>query len=171
MRIYLIGFMATGKSTLGQQVAEKLNVPFLDTDRMIESQTGMSVAGIFANDGEKVFRELEAEIIRQTTISEKALIATGGGLPCHHDNMEWMNEHGITMHLSWPDEILKAHIISLSYSRPVLADLTPEKMDEKITLLLAERKPYYEMAAMTIEMEGNIEKDVLTLEQACRYIW
>src|SRR5690242_1710479 len=135
MRIYLVGFMGSGKSTLGQQVADSLQVPFFDTDLVIESQTDMSVAGIFAIRGEKEFRELEADVLRQTTIYDKALIATGGGTVCHFDNMQWMNEHGITMYLSWPDELLKSSLISRIGTRPLLADLTNEAAEEKIELL------------------------------------
>ncbi len=96
MRIYLIGFMSSGKTTMGQLVADSLNVPFMDTDQMIEEQSGMTIAGIFSTQGEKEFRDLEADVLRQSTIHEKAIIATGGGAPCFHHNMTWMNEHGIT---------------------------------------------------------------------------
>jgi len=171
MRIYLIGFMGTGKSTLGQQVADSLNVPFFDTDLVIESQSGMTISGIFATQDEKVFRELEADVLRQTTIYDKALIATGGGLPCHHDNMQWMNGHGITMYLSWPDEILKLHLLKQKTSRPLLVDLSAKEAEEKIAFLFSERRPFYEMSAMTLEMMGKIETDKLTLEKACKYIW
>ena len=163
--------MATGKSTLGQLVADELNVPFFDTDLVIESQSSMTIAGIFSTQGETAFREIEADVLRQTTIYDKALIATGGGLPCHHENMEWMTKHGVTMYLSWPDEIFKTHLLKHLSSRPMLADLNPDAVDDKIDLLYEERKPYYEMASMTIEMVGNIEMDKLTLEKACKYIW
>ena len=171
MRIYLIGFMGTGKSTLGQHVADILVVPFFDTDTVIESQAGMSVAGIFAALGEKEFREIEADVIRQTNIYEKALIATGGGLPAHFDNMDWMNEHGITMHLSWPMEKLISNLLLQSSSRPLLQNLNSQEAELKIKMMLEERMPYYEMASITIEMSGEIEKDKVLLEKACKYIW
>lgn len=148
-----------------------MNVPFFDTDMVIESQSDMSISGIFAVQGEKIFRELEADVLRQTTIYDKALIATGGGLPAHHDNMQWMNEHGITMHLSWPDEQLKSHLLKQISSRPLFSGLSPEEAEDKFVFLLAERRPYYEMAAMTLELVGDIEKDKITVERACKYIW
>ncbi|MGB3081059.1 MAG: shikimate kinase [Saprospiraceae bacterium] len=171
MRIYLIGFMGTGKSTLGQYVADKWRVPFIDTDIVIESQTGMSIDGIFETRGEKEFRELEADVIRQTTIYEKALIATGGGLPCYFENMQWMNDHGITMHLSWKKEILMSNLIPQTSSRPLLKDLNIQEAEMKIEMMLEERMPYYEMSAITIEMSGDIENDILLLDKACKYIW
>jgi len=171
MRIYLIGFMGTGKSTLGQHVADKLLVPFFDTDLVIESQTGMSIAGIFSTLGEKGFRELEADVIQQTNIYEKALIATGGGLPCFFENMEWMNEHGITMHLSWPIEILISNLLQQTSTRPLLQNLNSQDAEMKIKIMLEERMPFYEMASITIEMSGEIEKDKVLVEKACKYIW
>jgi shikimate kinase len=171
MRIYLIGFMGTGKSTLGQYLCDKLGVPFFDTDIMIESETGMSIAGIFDTRGEKEFRELEADVIRQTSIYEKALFATGGGLPCYFENMKWMNDHGITMHLSWKKEILVTNLLTQTSSRPLLKDLNTQDAAMKIEMMLEERTPYYEMSAVTIEMSGEIEKDKYLLEKACKYIW
>ena len=171
MRIYLIGFMAVGKSSMGQHVADLLNVTFMDTDTMIESETATSIAGIFDLQGEHQFREIEAEVIRQTTIYDKALIATGGGLPCHHDNMAWMNDHGITMYLSWPEDVLIQHVLNQKSSRPLLSELDATQAREKIELLLSERKPFYEMAAMTLQLKGIFENDLLLLEKACKYIW
>lgn len=171
MRIYLIGFMASGKSILGQSVAEKFAVSFYDTDQMIETQEGMSISGIFDLRGEKEFREIEAETVRQTKIYEKALIATGGGLPVHFDNMQWMNEHGITVYLSWPDEILKSNLLLQSSTRPLLKDLNEAEAGQKIDSLLKERKPFYEMASITLSLKGNIVKDQIILEKACKYIW
>lgn len=163
--------MGTGKSTLGRHVSAKLNVPFLDTDEMIESQTGMSIARFFATSGEKEFREIEAGILRQTNIYDQALIATGGGLPCHFESMQWMNDHGITIQLAWNIKLLKSNLLHQTSSRPLLQNLDPKDRDIKIDLLLEERMPYYEMSSMTIEMSGDLEQDKLLLEKACKYIW
>lgn len=163
--------MGTGKSTLGHHVADTLLVPLIDTDLIIESQAGMSISEIFSSHGETTFREMEADVIRQTNIYEKALIATGGGLPCRFENMEWMNEHGISMHLSWPLEILIRNLLDQTSTRPLLKDMNREEAELKIKLMLAERMPYYEMAAITIEMNGDLQKDKVLLEKACKYIW
>jgi len=163
--------MGSGKSTMGQMAADALQVNFFDTDVIIESQAGMTISGIFSTQGEDAFRELEADILRQSIIYDKALISTGGGTPCYFDNMQWMNDHGITMYLYWPDDLLKAHLLKQMFTRPLLEHLPAEEAEDKIALLLSERKPYYEMAAMTIEMEGNLEKDLMKLKNACRYIW
>ena len=171
MRIYLIGFMGTGKTTLGERVAANLHVPFYDTDQMIEEQEGMSVSEIFSQYGEDKFREIEARIVRSTDNLDKALIATGGGLPLYHLNMDWLNEHGITIYLHWPEDILVTSLVQHRSIRPLLAELTVEEATQKALDLLKERREVYERSSMTVHLEGNIESDSKLLEKACRYIW
>lgn len=171
MRIYLVGFMGSGKSTLGQRVALSLQVPYLDTDNIAEAQSGMSIAELFDGPGEDYFRHLEADILRQTTIYPKSINATGGGLPCFSDNMTWMNQHGITLYLQWPEDLLTTHLLKIRASKPLLAALSETDARLKIKELFYERKPVYERAAVTVEVKGELEHDVLLLEKACRYIW
>lgn len=171
MRIYLVGFMGSGKSTLGQRVALSMQVPYLDTDNIAEAQSGMSVAEILESLGEPYFRHLEADILRQTTIYPKSITATGGGLPCFEDNMSWMNQYGITVYLQWPDELLAKHLAKIRASRPLLSSLTDTEARQKISELLETRKPVYEKAAITVELKGDLESDFAILEKACRYIW
>lgn len=171
MRIYLIGFMGTGKSSLGKLVAEKLQVPFMDTDQMIEEEKKKPISEIFSNEGEDAFRKVEAEILRKTQSFDKALIATGGGLPVYYHNMQWLTDHGITMYLQWPEEILLDSLLQHKMSRPLLSDLTDVEAREKAITLLHERIPVYEKSSMTLDMSGDFEKDSRMLEMACMYIW
>ena len=171
MRIYLIGFMGTGKTSLGTHVASYLNVPFMDTDMMIEENSGMTVSALFSEKGEDEFRRLEAEALRHTDSVNKAIISTGGGLPVYHNNMQWLNEHGITIHLQWPEEILLASLMDHRSIRPLLSDLTESQAILRAMTLLEERKPVYEQASMTLDLKGEFEKDAKLLEKACRYIW
>ena len=171
MRIYLVGFMATGKSTLGQRAASTFGVPFFDTDQVIESQAGMTIVEIFKTHGEDYFRHLESDVLKQTAYYPQSINATGGGLPCIGDNMDWMNKHGITFYLQWPDDVITLHLIKLRATRPLLAGLEESTAEIKIKDLLALRKPVYEQSAITLEMKGNEESDYLLLEKACKYIW
>jgi shikimate kinase len=168
MRIYLIGFMASGKTTLGQLVAARTDAPFLDTDQVIESQAGMSVAEIFDAYGEDYFRLLERDVLMQTEFYPKSLNATGGGLPAYADNMDWMLDRGITIYLQWPDDLLLDHVLATSHGRPLLAKGMTKAA---VRALLEHRRPVYERAAITLELEGDLEADADKLEQACRYIW
>ena len=171
MRIYLLGFMGSGKSTLGQRIASTFHVPFFDTDNVVEAQSGMTIAEIFAGYGEEYFRHLEADVLRQTTFYTKFIISTGGGLPCFENNMDWMKENGITIYLHWPEDILREHLLEIRESRPLLARLNDREANGKITDLMTQRKPFYEQSAITIEMTGQLESDYLLLEKTCRYIW
>jgi shikimate kinase len=171
MRIYLVGFMGSGKSSLGQRVAANLEVPFFDTDSVVEAQAGMTIPEIFETFGELYFRQVESDILRQTTFYPKSLNATGGGLPCFENNMAWMNLHGITIYLQWPDQILRDHLVSIRQSRPLLASLDDSEASLKINDLLSVRKPIYEQSAITVELKGDEESDFKLLEKACKYIW
>lgn len=171
MRIYLLGFMGSGKSTLGQRIAGTFQVPFTDTDTIIESQSGLSITELFSAYGEEYFRHLEADVLRQTFYYTKSITSTGGGLPCYDDNMAWMKENGVTVYLQWPDEILQKHLLTIRQTRPLLSFLSDKEADFKIEHLLSQRKPFYEQSAITIEMSGHLESDYLLVERACRYIW
>ncbi len=126
---------------------------------------------MFDQQGEQEFRKFEAVVLRNTIEYEKALIATGGGLPVYHRNMEWLMEHGITMYLHWPDDVLIANVLENRSGRPLLSELSEIEARIKLQKLLLERKPVYEQSAMTLEMVGDLEKDVKLLERACKYIW
>ena len=171
MRIYLIGFMGTGKSTLGKRIATTFQVPFLDTDVEVELLTGMTITEIFENKGEGYFRKLEKEVLQKTKQLPKAIIATGGGLPIYDDNMDWMKVNGITVYLESPEELLTNRILQSGFKRPLLMNLRKEKAKEKIHSLFTIRKPIYEEAAITLEMLGDEEEDYKLLEKACKYIW
>lgn len=171
MRIYLVGFMGSGKSTLAQRIASAFHVSCFDTDRVIEDQAGMSISEIFNTHGEDYFRHLEEDVLKQTAFYEKSIIATGGGMPCFGDNMQWMKEKGITMFLDWPDHIIIKQLLKERASRPLIANLTEMDAQSKIKELLLLRRPIYEQAAITLEMQGDQELDYKLLEKACKYIW
>lgn len=171
MRIYLIGFMGSGKTTLGSRAATSLGVLFRDTDQIIEEKTGKSISELFDEKGEDEFRLMEAQVLRETKHLEKALIATGGGLPLFHRNMEWLLENGITIYLQWPEEILLASLMHHRLLRPLISGLNEEDAVEKAMQLLKARIPVYKSSAITLEMTGDAVQDTGLLEKACKYIW
>lgn len=171
MRIYLLGFMGSGKTTLGKKVAARLDVTFVDTDEWIISKEGMSIQDIFRHHGESHFRSIEATVLRKTAEYDKALIATGGGTPVHDNNMEWLLQHGVTIFLRWPEDLLIASLLHHRSIRPLLSSLTDVEAASKAMELLHERIPVYERSAMTIEMTGDETMDEDLLTEACKYIW
>lgn len=141
-------------------------IPYVDLDEAIEKEEGMSVSEIFKHKGEDKFRQLESEILRKQVaaltlnhnVSDLSgmssrvvgLIACGGGTPCFHDNMKWMNEHGLTIWINPSAEVLKARLRKEKVSRPLIAGLTDEECDGFVESQLKFREKYYSMSKIQI---------------------
>ena len=108
--IFLVGYMGSGKSTIGRRLADRMEREFIDTDIFIERRFHESVANMFTSVGEEAFRRREAVVIEELSGFPNAVIATGGGLPCHHGNMELMNQCGVTVFLHISRERLSRSI-------------------------------------------------------------
>lgn len=171
MRIYLVGFMSSGKTTLGKAVADRLHVPFIDTDERIASREQASVMDIFTDKGEWYFRDLETDALKETLLFDKALIATGGGLPCFHNHIDWMLQHGISIYLEWSWERLYHMLQRETAKRPLLSETRSEADWKKIEAIFHQRRAFYEQAAMTIEMTDDLNRNIEMLMTACNYIW
>src|SRR5204862_2302683 len=103
----LIGFMGTGKSSIGRLVATALHFTFLDTDDVIEARAGATIAEIFKHQGEAAFRAMESRIVEELRRRDKTVISTGGGLPVNEENMASLKSHALTICFwAWPDKIL-----------------------------------------------------------------
>ncbi|RYF99794.1 MAG: shikimate kinase, partial [Chitinophagaceae bacterium] len=113
MKIFLVGFMGCGKSTKAKQLASRLNCPVIDIDAVIVEREGKTIAEYFELHGEAGFRNLERETLRTFDYPETCVVATGGGLPCFFDNMEWMNENGTTVYL----QMEPAQLVSRLHNR------------------------------------------------------
>lgn len=148
MQIYLIGFMGSGKSFTGQQLAQLLDRQFIDLDDWIEQKAGHSIREIFEQQGEAHFRKSEAEAIRQMAEQPAAVIATGGGTPCFHQNMEWMNANGLTIYLDTSPEVLFQRLKDGRDHRPLIRSMSDEGLWSYIALKLQERTPYYHRASI-----------------------
>ncbi len=147
MKVFLIGFMGSGKTTYGHQVAERLQRSFLDLDEVIERETGMTVREIFEKEGEERFRILEHEtLLRVIALPGDPIIAVGGGTPCHFDNMERMNRAGLTLYLQHPPEILVRYLRDERQKRPLIAGMAPLQLWEYVSRKLQEREPFYRQA-------------------------
>lgn len=149
-KIFLIGFMGCGKSKLGKSIAAKLDLPFIDLDDMVELQTQMTIPELFATLGENGFREKEKETLQTAAFANNAIIATGGGAPCFFDNMEWMNNNGITVFIDTPVKVLADRLINARVERPLVKGKSFEELMEFIRSKLQERKPFYSQAKITL---------------------
>ncbi|MCR9099485.1 MAG: shikimate kinase [bacterium] len=157
MQIYLIGFMGSGKSYTGRRLAQLLNRRFIDLDDWIEQKAGLSIREIFEQQGEAHFREAEAEAIRQMAGQPAAVVATGGGTPCFHQNMDWMNNHGLTVYLDTSQELLFQRLKDGRDHRPLLRATPDEGLRAYISHKLLERTPYYQQASIVYAQETGRE--------------
>lgn len=155
MNIYLIGFMGAGKTTLGKKYAQHIGYKFVDLDVMFEEITGTSIPQYFTERGEEGFREKEREILHGTAgYDVPCVIATGGGVPCFFDNMQWMNEQGLTIYIKMPARALASRLESAKEVRPVLQNHKGEALVAFIGDKLTEREPYYAKALLCIDGIG-----------------
>lgn len=145
-RILIIGYMGTGKTTLGKVLAKELGLPFYDLDWYIESRMMKTVPQLFAERGEEGFRKVEHNMLHEVAEFEDVVISCGGGTPCFYDNMEYMNAQGDTVYLKASPEVLYAHLQMGKVERPLLKNKTREEMQAFIKEQLAEREKYYTKA-------------------------
>src|SRR6185312_1855017 len=148
--------MGTGKSSVGQLVAQQLHFTFLDTDHVIESRMNKSISEIFAKDGEPAFRDLEKKIVGELTTRKKTVISTGGGLPVNPDNLASLKTHSLIVCLWASAEKIWDRVHNQSH-RPLLNEPDPLA---KIKKLLEQREPFYRQADVLLNTEMRALKDV-----------
>ena len=143
MKLFLLGMMGSGKSYWAQRIAEKTKMNWIDLDQQIEKDTSMTIREIFAAKGEDFFREKERDALRELSKYDNIIIATGGGTPCFHNNMQWMNEQGITIWIDEEINILAERLRKEKEHRPLIKDLSDEELHGFLYRKLTERSPFY----------------------------
>jgi shikimate kinase len=154
--IVLIGFMGTGKTTVGKILAKKLGMNFVDVDELIEKTTGLKISAVFARFGEAYFRDIETEIIKSITKDSSQVIATGGGAVLRDENLNALKSNGVVFCLTASEELIFDRIKD-NNERPLLQVENPK---EKIKELLAKRMPRYMMADFIINTDGLTQEEV-----------
>ncbi|WP_316801707.1 shikimate kinase [Pedobacter nototheniae] len=149
MKIFLIGFMGCGKSTKAKQLAHRLECQVIDLDAEIVQSTGKTIAEYFTEFGENAFRDLERETLENFNYPETCVVATGGGLPCFFNNMEWMNENGATIYLHMEPAALVSRLHNRQ-KRPLIKDMDDEQLLEFIKVKLKQRDPFYTKAQIIV---------------------
>ncbi len=163
MIIFLIGFMGSGKSTLGKRLAKKMSWEFMDMDKVLEEQEGMAVTQIFQEKGEAYFRETESLLLQSLDPSMNRVVATGGGAPCHKNNMEVMNEKGVTVYLRMHECSLASRLEKARADRPLLKNIETAQLPEFIRQKLDEREPFYNQAHCIIKGESVKPDHIISL--------
>ena len=152
-RIYLIGYMGSGKTTVGRSLAKKLDFQFIDMDDFIENRQRKTINEIFTEKGETDFRLLENKALEEISAFENVVISTGGGAPCFHNNLEIMNKTGFTVYLKVSPKELANRLNIYKNNRPLLKNKAPHEMIAFISENLEKREPYYNQAELVFDAE------------------
>jgi shikimate kinase len=158
-RVYLIGFMGVGKSTIGRQLATGLGYQFADMDDLFEQKYKLSIDHFFSKYDEELFRRLESDLLTTTFEYDNIVIATGGGTPCHHDGIKRMNDHGLTVYLEMPPDALVNRLRKAKKKRPLILNLPDDELSDSVQERLANRLAYYNQAQIAVDaMNIDIKK-------------
>jgi shikimate kinase len=164
MLVFLIGFMGSGKTTIGKKLANKLSLPFIDIDIEIETTEAMPINQIFISKGESYFREIEHKRLLELLHHKGAVIACGGGTPCFYNNMDLMNSYGKTVYIKLSPEGLYSRLNSNNQSRPLIKDLSETELKDFIKNKLSEREFYYQKSKLiTNGLSMNVAQLATTL--------
>src|SRR6476659_2613079 len=157
MRIFLIGFMGSGKTHWGKQLAKQLQIPYYDLDDVISSNEKKTVAQMFAESGEETFRVKEREVL-ESLIDENTnmVLSCGGGTPCFFNNIEFMKKYGTVVWLNTQVDVLLHRLLKERVQRPLLKDIGDEDLKHYSIRKLNERRMYYEQADVIINKEDAI---------------
>ena len=158
-RIILIGFMGSGKTTLGRALAKSLGLEFIDLDNYIELRRCKSINSIFAEMGEEGFRTIERNLLHEVCEFENVIISAGGGTPCFFDNIDYMNAQGTTVYLQVPEERLHERLKIAKSKRPLLKEKNDEEIMQFIKEQLERRDVFYKKAAHTFISDRLEDKE------------
>jgi shikimate kinase len=164
IKIFLIGFMGSGKTVYGKPLAELLYMDFFDLDNCIEKKYNRSIAKIFTEEGEKKFRKYEYETLREITDGNcNFVLATGGGTPCHNGNINYINAHGTSIYLKCTVDELYENILLSNLERPLLQDKQGNELHKHIKHLLSVREPIYEQAKLILTGENHSPQKIFEI--------
>ena len=152
-RIFFVGYMGSGKTTLGKAYAKSMNLQFIDLDCYIEQRYCKTITDLFSEYGEDGFREIERKMLHEVGEFENVLIAAGGGTPCFFDNMDYMKQVGVTVFLDVCPQVLFRRLRVAKAKRPLLADKTDDELMHAIVGALEKRLPYYSKAEYLFNAE------------------
>ena len=159
--IILIGFMGSGKTTIGKQLATELNLPFIDSDEVIEQQQGKTITQIFDESGEDAFRKMEQDFITSLENEERSVVAVGGGMPCFEDNIHRLKTVGQVFYLNVSLMTLTQRLMNNRENRPLLAELSQNELSAHVFERLTNRTVFYRQAHSIIPNEGSDVKRVV----------
>ena len=162
-RVFLIGYMGSGKTTVGKRLAISLSLSFIDLDDFIQNKYRKTIAELFAEIGEEEFRKIESKTLREVSEIEDVVISTGGGAPCFFDNMKIMNNAGITLYIEAEPEELAARLLASKTVRPLIVSKSEDELIPFIRKHLSQRERYYKSAQIIYHTDKMITKEDINL--------
>ncbi len=159
-KIFLTGFMGSGKTYWGKKWCELSGLEYFDIDEIVEQQQGKTITKIFAEDGEDHFRNLETNILRSLSNKNNIIVATGGGTPCFNDNISWMNKNGTCVYLQSSSENILKRLKSEKEKRPLIKNLKDDELLFYITEKIKEREHFYNQAKIILNVD-NLTQDYI----------
>lgn len=164
-RIFLIGYMGAGKTTAGRELAKELELDFIDLDHFIQARYQKTVNQLFQEVGEDEFRNIERNMLKEVGEFENVVISSGGGTPCFFDNIEYMNQSGITIYLKATPEALSSRLNLCKDKRPLIKDKDEDELYKFVLASLVKREPFYSKAKIIFETE-----ELVTREDVKKYV-
>ena len=162
-RVFLIGYMGSGKTTVGKMLAKSLALSFIDLDDFIQNKYRKTIADIFAELGEEEFRKIESRALREVSEIEDVVISTGGGAPCFFDNMKIMNNAGVTLYIEVEPPELASRLMASKSVRPLIVGKSKDELIPFISKHLSQRERYYRSAQIIYQSERMTTKEDIYL--------
>jgi shikimate kinase len=163
MKLFLIGMMGSGKSYWGRQLQELFKIDFFDLDLCIEEENGERITEIFSIRGEEYFRDYESKKLKEFGEYSSFILATGGGTPCFHNNMQWMNDNGITIWIDESVDVLTQRLMTEKAHRPLLKNLNDNELQLYLTNKLKERASFYSQSQYHLQGENINEQQFINI--------
>lgn len=153
-KLFLTGYMGSGKSTLGKVIANQLQYSFIDLDDFIEQECNMTISEIFAQQGEIAFRSIENNALKKLLLKDNIVVACGGGTPCFYNNMDLMKDNGLTVYIKLSADALAERLKSEKSQRPLIAQKTDEELNDFITQQLEKREDFFHQAQYIVKAKN-----------------
>ncbi len=156
--VFLIGYMASGKTAIGKELATEMNMSFADTDQLLTERLGKSINFIFEEKGEEYFRKQESRILEECVSGHGYVISTGGGMPASESNLELMLNSGFVVYLKLPVEELINRLKQDKSQRPLLRDKSDRELESFVRMHFEQRRAQYEKAHLTFPADGSVSE-------------
>ncbi|MBK9290064.1 MAG: shikimate kinase [Bacteroidetes bacterium] len=165
MRVYLVGYMGAGKTTLARRLATLLGMQCADLDDIFEARYKIGIPDFFRKYDEQLFRRLESQLLKETAQSDNIIISTGGGTACFYDNMEWMNSNGITVYLKMEPSSIVHRLTHARKKRPLVESKSGEELLAFVREHLRHRNIFYSQAQIIVKGE-SVDAEALATQIA-----